>query len=133
MTQKPDQTSGPNISPPQTKRTFLEFFLVSYAPNASSEQSVDMAVVIVGDGFADVRFAPNWDRVLALDPDADTELLTTLTSEIRGNLQVADRREEMLRGMQDSWSNTIRVSPRKGCLTDDPATEIETLASQYLR
>ncbi len=126
MTKKTNQPGG-------AKRHSLKFFVVSYAPTASSEQSVNIAVVIVGDGFADVRFVPNWERVMALDPEADIELLTALASEIRDDLRAADQREDALHRMQDSWSNTIRVSPSKGCLTDNPATEIEILASQYLK
>lgn len=114
------------------EQEIVKIFLVSYVPRALQDRSVNIAVVMVGNGFADARFARNWQAVLAVDPDADTELLTQLTREIWDKLQVLDKREEMLLQMQDSWSNTVQISVGKGCLTKDPVTEIEILALQYL-
>ncbi len=34
--------------------------------------------------------------------------------------------------MEDSFSNRFRLSPVKGCVTEDPAREIEAMASMYL-
>ena len=110
----------------------VKVFLVSYLPRVLKDERVDIAVVMIGDGFVDVRVAQNWQRVLALDPDADVELLTALTCEIRDKLRVPGQREEMLRKMEHSWSNAVQLSLGKECLTADPASEIETLAAQYL-
>jgi hypothetical protein len=110
----------------------LEFFLVSYVPHTLRDESINIAVVMIGDGFADVRFVRDWQRVLVLDADADIELLKELACEIRDKLRAGGQREDMLLMMENSFSNAIRLSPRKGCLTEDPTTEIETLASQYL-
>jgi len=41
-------------------------------------------------------------------------------------------REVLLRRLQDSFSNLIQLSPVKGCLAEDPAAEMETMASMYL-
>jgi len=87
---------------------------------------------MVGNGFADVRFVRDWQRVLALDPGADIGLMKGLAHEIRDKLHAGEQREQMLLVMEDSFSNAIQLSPRKGCLTEDPAIEIEALASQYL-
>jgi len=110
----------------------VKVFLVSYLPHALKEERVDIAVVMIGEGFADMRVARDWQRVLVLDPGADIELLTELTREIRDTLQVPGEREEMLLKMEEYWSNAVRLSVGKGCLTADPASEIETLASEYL-
>jgi hypothetical protein len=120
------------LRPSMGEHRMVRIFFVSYVARALQNRSVNIAVVMVGNGFADVRFARDWRGVLAVDPEADTELLTELTQEIRDRLRVQDQREEMLLQMEDSWSNTVRVSAGKGCLTKDPVAEIETLASQYL-
>jgi hypothetical protein len=120
------------LRPGSDEQRMVKIFLVSYVPSALQDRCVNIAVVMVGSGFADARFARDWQGVLAIDPEADTELLTELTREIRDKLRVTDQREEMLFQMEDSWSNTIQLSAGKGCLTKDPATEIEMLASLYL-
>jgi hypothetical protein len=121
-----------DLVPPAGERQVMKVFLVSYVPRTLENGSVNIAVVMVGNGSADVRFARDWKRVLAVDPEADTDLLTELTREIRDKMRVPDEGEEMLLRMEDSWSNTVQVSIGRGCLTEDPATEIEALASQYL-
>jgi hypothetical protein len=117
---------------PWSEPRTLEFFVVSYHPHPLTPQSANVAVVLFGDGFADVRIAPDWLRVTAIDPRADVKLLSAVVGEIKDKLQAADAREQMLRTMEDSWSDAIQVSPRKGIVTPDPTTEIEKLASQYL-
>lgn len=110
----------------------LEFFLVRYVPHTLRNESVDIAVVMTGDGFAEVRSVRDWQRVLALDPDADIELLKGVVRDIHDKLRTGEQRDEILLMMEHAFSNAIRLSPTKGCLTRNPAIEIETLASQYL-
>jgi hypothetical protein len=114
------------------EQRIFKVFLLSYAPFALKDDRVNIAVLMVGDDFADMRVAGDWQRVLRLDPEADLELLTALTSEIRSKLRTPDLREAVLLRMEDSWSNTIQLSAGKGCLTGDPSSEIEALAAQYL-
>jgi hypothetical protein len=116
----------------RTGQHTLKMFLLSYVPNVVKDESVNIGLIVVGDGIAEIRFATDWKRVLALDPDADIELLTALTLEIRAKLQTPGQPEEMLRNMEESWSNAVQLSPGKGYVTDDPAKEIGILASQYL-
>ena len=96
------------------------------------DEGVNIAVVVLGDSFADVRFLNNWERVLAVDPHADTDLLKALACTLRAEFLHGTRREEVLCMMEDSFSNTIRLSPWKACLTEDPESEIETLVAEYL-
>jgi hypothetical protein len=117
---------------PATEHRAMKVFFVRYLPHALTGSFVNFAVIMAGDGFADVRFVPDWQRVLALDPEADIDLLTALTLEIRDKLREPGQLDEMLCKMEDSWSNTVQLSPGKGCLTEDPASEIETLKSLYL-
>ena len=118
-------------------RRQLEFFLLRYVPDAVKDEFVNIGVVMVepganGAGFADVRFTRDWRRVRCLDPQADVEMLEALEREIRGQLGEVKDRATLLRRLEDSFSNVIQLSPTKGCLAEDPAVEIETMASMYL-
>jgi hypothetical protein len=118
-------------------RRQLEFFLLRYVPDAVKDEFVNIGVVMVesganGGGFAEVRFTRDWRRVRCLDPQADVEMLAALEREIRGQLATTRDREVLLKRLEDSFSNVIQLSPAKGCLAEDPAREIETMASIYL-
>jgi len=118
-------------------RRQLEFFLLRYVPDAVKDEFVNIGVVMVeagtnGSGFAEVRFTKDWRRVRCLDPQADVEMLAALEREIRAQLATAHDRETLLRRLEDSFSNVIQLSPAKGCLAEDPAREIEAMASIYL-
>jgi len=115
----------------------LEFFLLRYVPDAVKDEFVNVGVVMVeaganGAGFADVRFTRDWRRVRCLDPQADVEMLEALEREIRGQLATSHDRDVLLRRLGDTFSNVIQLSPAKGCLAEDPAVEIEAMASMYL-
>jgi Protein of unknown function (DUF3037) len=112
----------------------LEFFLLRYVPDAVKDEFVNVGVVMLesgANGFADVRFTSDWRRVRCLDPQADVEMLEALERDIRGQLVEARDREALLRKLDDSFSNLIQVSPTKACLAQEPAKEMETLASLY--
>ena len=123
-------------------RRQFEFFLLRYVPDAVKDEFVNIGLVMVearanGGGtndiaFADVRFTRDWRRVRCLDPQADVEMLAALEREIRGQLATTHDREGLLRRLEDSFSNVIQISPVKGCLAEDPAREIEAMASMYL-
>jgi hypothetical protein len=114
----------------------LEFFLLRYVPDAVKNEFVNIGVVMVepaanGTAFADVRFTRDWRRVRCLDPGADVEMLEALERDIRGQLRETQDREALLRKLEDSFSNVIQLSPTQACLAEEPAKEIETLASLY--
>ena len=114
----------------------LEFFLLRYVPDAVKDESVNVGLVMLetgsnGEGFADVRFTRDWRRVRCLDPQADIEMLEALERDIRGQLAQAGEREALLRKLEESFSNLIQVSPTKGCLAEEPAKEMETIARLY--
>lgn len=120
----------------------LEFFLLRYVPDAVKDEFVNIGLVMIeagangdqsnGGGFAEVRFTRDWRRVRCLDPQVDVEMLAALEREIRGQLTTAQDRAALLRRLQDSFSNVIQISATKGCLAEDPAAEIDAMASMYL-
>jgi hypothetical protein len=114
----------------------LEFFLLRYVPDAVKDEFVNIGVVMFepganGGGFADVRFTRDWRRVRCLDPQADVEMLEALERDIRSQIGDVRERGMLLRRLDESYSNVIQVSATKGCLAEEPAKEIEMLASLY--
>ncbi len=117
-----------------------EFFLLRYVPDLVKDEFVNIGVVLSGreanysGRFTDVRFTRDWSRVRCLDPGADIEMLEGIHREIEALLQTSDAdREQLLRRINDSFSNSIQLSPVKACLTQSPQLEIEQLARLYLQ
>jgi hypothetical protein len=116
----------------------LEFFLLCYAGDATKGESINLGVVAIAPendqagGFADVRFIRNWRRLQCFDPLSDTEELQAIEREIRQDLHDPQKRQELLKRLNDSWSNTIRFDRLQGCLTESPVLEMERLSAIYL-
>jgi DUF3037 family protein len=117
----------------------LEFFLLRYSGDATKRESINLGVVAIAPdngepgGFADVRFIRNWRRLRCFDPLADVEEVQAIEREIRRDLADPQKREELLRRLNDSWSNVIRFDRLQGCLTPSPALELEKLSAIYLQ
>lgn len=112
----------------------FEFFLMRYVPDAVKNEFVNIGVVLVGadGGYADVRFTRDWRRVLCLDPGVDLEWLQAMERDVRMRLQDPSSRADILYRLQDLCSNTVQVTASQGCLTLNPAEELESLAKTYL-
>ncbi|PYX90520.1 MAG: DUF3037 domain-containing protein [Acidobacteria bacterium] len=113
-------------------RQKLDFLILRYVPDAVKGEFVNIGVLLLGDGFADVRLTTDWRRVRCLDPDVDLEMLETFAREIRSQLQNSVDRESALKRLTDSFSGVIQVSGPAACLGAEPAEEIETLVRMYL-
>jgi len=59
-----------------------------------------------------------------LDPDADVEMLEGLEREIRERLVRAETAGVLLKRMEDTFSNTIRLTASKAVLADSPQEEL---------
>ena len=66
------------------------------------------------------------------DPQAEIDVLQAIEADIRGRVVEARNCEEVIKVLNDSFSNAIQLTEAKGCLTDDPAKEIEEMARIYL-
>jgi DUF3037 family protein len=115
----------------------LEFFVLRYVPNVVRGEHVNFGVVLFdpaegGSGFAEVRFARNWERVRQADGQADVEFLDALQRDIRRQLSDVRDRATLIRKIEDSFSNLIQASQREALLTERPELEIEQLAKTYL-
>jgi hypothetical protein len=112
-----------------------EFFLLRYVPDAVKNEFVNIGVVLVehDSSYAEVRLTGDWRRVRCLDPNADIELLEGLERDIRTQLAKSDSRAQLITRLHDSFSNLVQVTEAKGCLGDEPALQLETLARMYLQ
>ena len=118
-----------------------EFFLLRYVPDAVKDEFVNIGVVLLETGgagaspagFADLRFTADWSRVRCLDPTADIEMLEAAEAELRKGLSKSQTsRDVLLKRINDSFSNTLQLSPAKACLADSPRQELGRLAEMYL-
>ena len=112
----------------------LEFFVLRYVPHAARQEFVNIGVLMVeasksGKVFAEMRVAKDWRRVQCMDPQADLEVLEALLREIRGEVGEIRDRAMLLRRMEDSFSGVIQLSEPMAVMAENPAAEIETMAS----
>lgn len=110
------------------------FFLLRYAPDAVKNEFVNIGLVLLPPtGGAEIRFTNDWSRVRCLDPQADVEVLEAMEADLREKLrEMNGDRENILRRIQDSFSNALQPSEFQGCLAESPAAEADELARLYL-
>jgi hypothetical protein len=111
----------------------LQFFTLRYTPNLVTGEFINIAVILfdISGGFCGVRFLSDWQQVEAFDPDADITMLEALGREIEGQFR-RGKGEEILKTMQDSFSNAVQLSDGTVCWVNEPGKEIELLASRHL-
>ena len=107
--------------------------LIRYVPDAVKDEFVNIGVLLLDGDTADLRVTRDWRRVRCLDPGADVEMLEALEADLRRQLTqgVLDR-QTLLTKLQDYLSNGLQLTAPKGCLTQDPAQELQALAQMYL-
>ena len=117
-----------------TRREHCEFFLLRYVPDAVKDEFVNVGLVLLpATGPAEVRFTRDWSRVKCLDPQADVEVMESIETDLREELNKSNaNREVILRKIQDSFSNTLQPSGFKACLAESATDEADTLARLYL-
>jgi hypothetical protein len=118
------------------ERKQCEFQLIRYVPDPVRNEFVNIGVLLraPGDGQTGLRFTRNWGRVQCLDPDADTELLEALESEIGDRLrtQPADYPKPILGQLESSLSNGIQITESKGYLAESFLAGLEDLMRLYI-
>jgi hypothetical protein len=118
------------------ERKQCEFQLIRYVPDPVRNEFVNIGVLLraAGDGQTGLRFTRNWGRVQCLDPDADTELLEALESEISDRLrtQPADYPQPILGRLESSLSNGIQITESKGYLAESFLAGLEDLMRMYI-
>ena len=120
-------------------RMRCEFALIRYVPDPVKGEFANIGVVLRAagaTGAATVRFTRDWGRVRCMDPDADTEMLEALESEIAERLMAgADEianAKPMLEMLEDSLSNSLQITSMQGTLAESLPTEMEQLLRMYV-
>jgi len=112
----------------------FDLLLLRYVPNAVKGERVNIGLILLepeGAGHSEVRFTRDWRRVQCIDPDADLEILQGFEAELRSRLRDVSDRATLMKMLNESFSGAVELAPTSGCLTEDPATEIELLAKMY--
>jgi hypothetical protein len=115
-----------------------EFSLIRYVPDVVKGEFANIGVVLreAGGGSAEVKFTRDWSRVRCIDPQADTEMLEALESEIAarlaGGVDVKINTKPVLETLEDSLSNTVQLTAMRGALAENLAAEMEQLMRMYV-
>jgi SOS regulatory protein LexA len=112
----------------------LELYLLRFLPHALRDDFVTVGLLLMESdaGFADVRFTRDWKMLQSVAPDVDLEWFELVEREIRKKLGSLFRREELIEFLDGRFGTMLDVAPTKAVLTEDPAREMEVLASMYL-
>ncbi len=118
------------------ERLQCEFFLIRYVPDAVKNEFVNIGVLLRETGQtekAQVRFTRDWSRVRCMDSDADIEMLEAMEAEIQQRLALGARDvKPVLQVLEDTLSNSVQITPAKGCLAESIPAELEKLTSIYI-
>jgi hypothetical protein len=124
------------------ERRECEFQLLRYVPDAVRNECVHIGVILreaagadktgkAGSGKVEVRFTRDWRRVRCLDPDADTELLEGMESELRRRL-VEDPGGRLMRILEESLSLNVQMTEPKAYLAESLPAGMEELMRLYV-
>lgn len=121
------------------KLSNIEYFVLQYVPNVANDKSIAIAAILIGSradlkkGICAMSVAADWQtQVRLLDPDSDLEMLGALLTEIKDRLLSKAERSDMIRQLEDSFSNVIQVSPRRKCPIVPSPESIEVFARELL-
>jgi len=116
----------------------VEYCLLRYAPNVTVDEGVPIAAIVIDPsnlekGICAMGIATDWKtRVRLIDPDSDLRMLGALLTEVRNRLLSKRGRCEMLRQLEDSFSNVVQVSQRRKCTVAPRDETIEDFARGLL-
>lgn len=112
----------------------LEFFVLRYVPDAVKGDFVTFGVVLLEPGGGgEVRLTKDWRRLLCADPQADLEWLQAMETDIQHQVRNAQGRDEFLKKMHDSFSNTVQLSPMGGITAENMEAALHDLQNIYLK
>ncbi len=116
-----------------SERRECEFFLVRYVPDPVRDEFVHVGVILreVAGRVAKVKFTADWRRVRCLDPEADTEMLEGLESELRQRF--SDEPDgNLMHVLEDSFSNCVQITRAKAFLVESMELGVEELMRLYV-
>lgn len=120
------------MSTPQQRRA-CEFRLLRYVPDAVRNEYVHIGVMLreKGNPHTEVRFTRDWRRVRCLDPDADTNLLEAMETELRRRLSV-EPDAKLMRILEEALSLSVQMTEAKAYLAESIPAGVEELMRLYV-
>ncbi len=115
-------------------RRNCQFQLLRYVSDAVRNEYVHIGVILREQGSlaaAEVQFTRDWRRVRCLDPEADTEMLEGMESELRRRFR--DEPQGRLMGILDeSLSLNVQMTEPKAYLAESLPAGMEELMRLYV-
>jgi hypothetical protein len=114
----------------------VEYFFLQYVPSIVRGESVSIAAIFIGpidlhEGVCRISIAGDWQtHVRCLDPDADVGMLEAVLTEIRDRLLSNVERSEIIRELEDSFSNALQISQRRKCPVSSTPENIAAFAHE---
>jgi hypothetical protein len=115
-----------------------EFQLIRYVPDGTRNEFVNVGVLFWqqkaeegGKPRMELRFTRDWRRLRCLDPDADTAALEGMEAELRSRLG-DDAEGRLKRIVDESFSNSVQLTEKKGYLAESLPAGIEELMRIYV-
>ena len=115
-------------------RRQCEFQLLRYVADAVRNEYVHIGVILHEQGSAEpaeVRFTRDWRRVRCLDPDADTDLLEGMESELRRRIR-EEPQGRLMNILEDSLSLNVQMTAAKAYLAESLPAGVEELMRLYV-
>lgn len=118
------------------ERLQCEFSLIRYVPDPVKNEFVNVGVLLrqadKPDSF-ELRFTRDWQRVKCLDPEADTDMLEALETELRLRLpEHLEGARPLVEVLRDSFSNAVQVTMPRACLAESIPAQLDQLMSLYV-
>jgi hypothetical protein len=115
-------------------RRECEFQLIRYVPDPVKNEFVNIGVVLRAGDQTVLRFTRDWSRVRCLDPDADTEMLESMESEVGQRLvaEAGGHPKGILQRLEDWLSNGVQITASKAYLAETVPAGVEDLMRMYV-
>lgn len=110
-------------------------YLVQYVPDIVRGEFLNIGVFLFSpeENYLGCLFTDDFRRVKRFHPQADLEFLRELQQDFEQQIdEHSDELESYLRGMENSFSTLVQLSPVRACLLHDPAQEIQDLFNKYV-
>ena len=116
----------------------IEYRIVWYVPDVMSNNCLSLAVIFTDscdpqDGVCAMNVAESWQaEVRHIDPHCDLKMIEALLSEIHARLLSRSERSDMIRQLEDSFSNLVQVSDRHKLPSEWRLDSLEEFAHELL-
>jgi len=116
----------------------LQYFILRYAPNPLSDANAAICVVLydptsIEAGFCKVGFKPGWKSdILKLGPDADIQVIEATVRDLDHQLTNPETRRQVLEFALGAFSNALRISEPKECLSQNPTQTLNDLVTRLV-